>query len=416
MAPADSIAAAPTGAPTPLETLVEQYESRLNGVAREPGDLPIYQGLVARDQIAAKSGDGGPPPLALARRICALDAKLKDRLRELSTHECVILEELRTTLQPPEENWWWVEPKTLNPWWTIGAVLFLTFSVTLITDFTRRILSADPDAVGITSVAVQALLAVAATSTFTDGGKEWMERALARMGVRPQMQPRWKLASTVVLFALVFWAWLTMPGHLAWLYNNRGIAADQNGSSGGLHDYELAVALSPDFAAAHFNLGEAYEQNYLYDKATAEYQQALVLNPYDISAYANLSRLLTISNNAFTGLRVADKGVAVATDVAKRNPKRATPQTIASLKKDRAWAEFQLGFYEDAETDAKASVEVTNVAASGYCVLGKIYSQTGRTVEAQRAWKSFNAALQAPGATPPVLEPDCTRLAEAGSK
>jgi Tfp pilus assembly protein PilF len=90
-------------------------------------------------------------------------------------------------------------------------------------------------------------------------------------------------------------------------------------------------------------------------------------------------------------------------------------RTTATLRKDLAWAEDQLGFYSDAEAEAKSALQSADVAPSAYCVLGKIYTHWGKVPEARQAWKSFTASINDPKIHPPIIEPDCTRLAEAAS-
>lgn len=397
----------------PLDALAVEYKTLLCAL---PPHGPVkgealYPLLEVRDRIAAGRSNAGLS-LADVASISTLDEKLKLALKRIPLGDVQALEAWRDVVQPGEESWWWYHEKSPSPWWTVGAVLFLTFSVTLITDFTRRILSNDPDVFGILSIAVQALLAVAASSTFTDTGREWIEGFLSRAGIRPQYQPRWKLWATVVLFGLVAWAWKTMPGHLAWKYSNHGY---RNPSSDfALRDFQRAVAMSPDWPAAHFNLGSAYEKTYQYDKAMAEYQETLVLNPKDVAAYANLSRLLVIANQSYTALRAADDGFKIANQFKAGDLAQDQLNAVAALHKDRAWAEFDLGFLSDAEVDARLAAQDTAASTAANCILGKIYTKEGKLPEAGQAWKKFRD-LVASGAAPPVIEPDCQRLAEEES-
>ena len=415
MVPADLASPAPASAPAPLEDLVAQYETLLGALeAKDPPSCStVYPLLLLRDQVAAVSGrDGSVPPLAVAEKICTLDRRLRRVLMRTPLDGGATLEELRDAVQPPDQNWWWQHLRSPSPWWTVGAVLLLTFSVTLITDFTRRILSNDPDDLGILTIAVQALFAVAATSTFTDSGRQWIEAVLAHFDVKSQYQPRWKLAATGLLFAIVLTIWASVPDGLAWRSNNQAVRAENANSPEALPLYQRAIALNPEMPQAHFNLGTFYEKSYQYDKATGEYQEALVVDPEDLRAYANLSRLFILANQPFNALRVADDGVKAAAKVAAADPKRADPQTVASLHKDLAWAEFQLGFYSDAQTDAEFAAGNPNVAPSANCVLGRIFTQQGNSAQAQQAWKNFNASLQVPNVAPPIIEPDCSRMAE----
>jgi hypothetical protein len=412
MAHADVGLAAAAGEPTPLEALVAHYEVLLNQVfAACPADEDlIYRLLQVRDRIAATIRDAGlPPPLDLANRICLLDKKIKGLSAQISLDGRTTLEALRNVAQPPEQNWWWRPEPAPDLLWTIIPVTLLTLSVTMLTDFTRRILSADPDGWGIVSIAFQALCAVAATGSFTAAGRQWMERLLRLLGIRSRFRPRWKLGASSVLFVatiLVLDAW---PNHLAEYYNNRAyhyMNPNSNDLSAALGFFKRAVALDPEMTQVHFNMAVLYEQTYQYDKAIAEYQQAIVADPSHVKAYASLSRLLILANQPLSALRTA-------TDAAGLPPADAV--TMATLHKNLAWAEDQLGFYADAESDAKKALTSPDVAPAAYCVLGRIYTHWKKAPEARQAWKSFTAAIQVPNIDPTVIEPDCKHLAEAAS-
>jgi Flp pilus assembly protein TadD len=391
----------------PLVGLMERYEAVLNRLISSdpPGDTLVYELLLVRDQLAAAAGAGGSPPQCLTEGICALDEQLKTHSDRIVLHGQTSLEQLRDVVRPPDRNWWWHSENPSNPLWTIFAVLFLTVSVTMITDFTRRMLSADPDELGILSIAVQALFAVGATSTFTEGGRKWIENLLSRLGVRPKFQPRWKLVSTLALLVIVSLAWKVGPPRLAMRYNNHAYGSEETRPATALQFYQRAIALNPEMPEAHFNLGEFYEKKYEYDQAAVEYRKTIIVSPFHVKAYANLSRVLLLENQPLTALRVADHASNLPSDA----------QTAATLRKDLAWAEYELGFYSEAEADAKRAARYPDIAASANCVLGKIYTRWRKPADAERAWKSFKASIRDPNVHPPMVEPDCTRLAEAAS-
>lgn len=73
-----------------------------------------------------------------------------------------------------------------DPIWGVVAAVLLTSSVIMLTDFTHRLLGADPDGFGILSVTVQALFTVVAMSTFTKAGWSWMQNLFSRFKLHPQ--------------------------------------------------------------------------------------------------------------------------------------------------------------------------------------------------------------------------------------
>jgi hypothetical protein len=175
----------------------------------------IYEILASRDRLACAVRDAVTIPPDVAETIAHLDDRLKKCAGRMFRCGGAKLEDLRDVLQPPDASWWWYPHRAASALWTVGAVLLLTLSVTMITDFTRRLLNADPDELGIFSIAGQSLLALAATSTFTQSGQQWIEAVLARVGVRKPSQQRWKLAGTLALMLIVFPTWEWGPGRLA---------------------------------------------------------------------------------------------------------------------------------------------------------------------------------------------------------
>ncbi len=412
----------PAGPCESLETLVDEWESASRSLPAkgEVAGTSLYLLLLLRDRIAASIRNGELPSLPLAGRIARIDGKLSSARERLAEGEVQTFYDLRRSIQPPHGHWWWFHDKPSGPWWTIGAVALLTFAVTLITDFTRRILAADPGGIGIVPIAVQALLAVGATSTFAEGGRQWLEGILSRCKVPRRHLPALKLALMMALFLIVLLGWETVPRLLARYYNSLGENAksgrtDSSGSDPwsqhALGYFQRAAALDPEYIPASFNLGSAYEDSFQYEKAIAAYQQTLVLDPVDVAAYSNLTRSYIIANQPLNALRAAQNGVAVVKRYPLNNPTDDELQTIAKLHKNLAWAEFQLGFYNSAEADIALAVRHKGVAAAAFCVLGRIYTQRNEPVRAREAWENFRSAVASMKSTA-MIEPDCILLEE----
>ena len=396
------------------DVLVNNYEELLHEVnsTDKAKTAQIYQLLVARDRVAAVGRAGSPIPFSVADRICRLDAELKNALDRIALEESPNLEELCRAVQPPQQNWWWCAKPTPNPLWTIAAVLLLTLSITMITDFTRRVLSADPEGVGILSIAIQAALAVAASSTFSESGRRFLERVFWRhMPSRFLAQSKFGTALILALIVAISWKW--GPNWLGVYYNNKAFCDAFQPEclakrADGQRLFMRAIALNPAEPVWHFNVGVLYESSYEYDKATAEYQKAISLSPSYVRAYANLARLLVLSNQPLAGLRAAVDGM--------QNAPHADP-ALPTLEKDLAWAEDQLGFYKDANKDVMSALQSSDrdLRPSAYCVLAKIYTHWRKEAEARHAWEMFTSSVNDPSIHPSIIEPDCTRLAEAQS-
>ncbi len=160
-----------------------------------------------------------------------------------------------------------------------------------------------------------------------------------------------------------------------------------------------AIALYPELGFIYLNLGEVFEKFYRYDDAAEQYRKAIVANHTDPTPYNNLARVLLLNGKALTALTITDDALGLG-PAAKRD---ASP----ALLKNRAWAEYELGFYKKAIDDAK-----TSNTAAGDCVLGQIYTKLGKPAEARSSLNKFIQQNASITGTEPAVEPDCTLLAE----
>ena len=285
--------------------------------------------------------------------------------------------------------------------WDVLSVLLLAVSVTMLTDFTRRMLGADPDSWGILSVSVQAVLAFAASSMFTDSGWSWIKGALGRLHRTEHHKGAWRFGAAAVLFSVVAPMWLLAPSQLSWHYNERAYKREGINLAESLRDYQRAISLDPKQQKPHVNLGEVFEGFYRYDDAAEQYREAIVADTSDPTPYNNLARVLLLDGKAATALRITND--ALKLNASDPRVKAAKP----ALLKNRAWAEYLLGFYSQAIGDATKSN-----SAAGDCVLGKVYAKLGKTADMRSAWTTFNHRSSLEIASGPAVEPDCTLLAE----
>lgn len=281
----------------------------------------------------------------------------------------------------------------------VVSALLLAISVTMLTDFTRRLLGSDPDSLGILAISIQAAFAVAATSTFTSAGWSWVEGLSQLFGRRAEAKARWRFGLSLVLAAVVIPVWFVAPDRLASYYNARGYEIYENNhvdSAQALRDYQRAIALNPQLHQAYVNLGGLMEDYYRYDEAAEQYRKGITAQLDDPTPYSNLARVLLLSGNSLTALRIADAGLGL-------NP---SGEVKSALLKNKAWAELNLGFTSQAIADATQSN-----SAAGECILGKVYIKLGKTEAARETWNGFEQ-MNAKTSSGPAVEPDCQLLAE----
>ena len=66
------------------------------------------------------------------------------------------------------------------------------------------------------------------------------------------------------------------------------IDGDNGRYDAAIAEFKKAIAINPNDAYAHYNLGVAYRANEMYDAAIAEYKKAIAINPNDAYAHYNL--------------------------------------------------------------------------------------------------------------------------------
>lgn len=380
--------------------LLDVYEQRL--IDLKSGGS-IYALLNARDRLATALRPTDNLSRENITRALKLDSRLREALKQST--ERSLLKMYRDFVKPPKIRWWWYEGDAVSPLWTVAAVLFLTITATLLTDFAHRLLSSNPDELGIASIAFQAMCTVAAGSTFTETGEKYFSRFLRRFGIPTFKEPKWRLGIILLLFIAVFCAWRFLPLGLARMYNNRAYySTDPDKKDKYLN---RAIALDPQYRPAHFSLGSLYEGSYQYDQATAEYQKAIAAG--DPKGFNNLARLQLLNNKPLLALRITN-------DALSANG-QTDQETQAALLKNKAWAEFALGFLPEAEADARRSVTICVNFAPSYCILAKTLQKENKVLEAQRAWTSFLSSLKlkCQDRDLPASEPDCILLAQRSS-
>jgi tetratricopeptide (TPR) repeat protein len=118
--------------------------------------------------------------------------------------------------------------------------------------------------------------------------------------------------------AKTLWADELSKNPNCWLgYGNLGLAYAQKGQvQEGIHQYQKALEINPDFADAHNNLGVALFQMGQMDGAVAQYRRALEINPNSDTAYNNLGR-------ALAPMGQLDQAIALYQEALEINPNYA---------------------------------------------------------------------------------------------
>jgi tetratricopeptide (TPR) repeat protein len=103
------------------------------------------------------------------------------------------------------------------------------------------------------------------------------------------------------------------------------------------------LSTNPKYGLAYNNRGLAYQSKGDYDRAIADYNQAIKLSPKSVIAYNN-------RGNAYQGKGEYDRAIADCNQAIKINPKDALPYN------NRGWAYRNKGDYDRAIEDATTAL------------------------------------------------------------
>ncbi len=327
------------------------------------------EAILAREALSGAAADGSELAASSVVRIAELDARLRAKAPELAAAVGPsTLAAWRRVVQPPSRSWWWsldeVAAPRSNPLWTVLAAAFLTLALSLATEVSLRFLSGGPDFFGVLSSLSLALLALVASSAFTQAGGRWVERALSRRDVGRRSSGAWKAGLGFAVLLAILGLRLSLPG-VARLYNDRGVYLQQEGRvASARQSFERAVRLYPDYAAAHYNLADAQEETLEYDEAFSGYRRAIRMDERLYPAYNNLARLYI--------LRRGDPASALELLNAALEVKPQEPKVRYSLYKNRGWAHFGLGLLGQAESDLVKALDLREDGAAAHCLLAQV--------------------------------------------
>lgn len=166
--------------------------------------------------------------------------------------------------------------------------------------------------------------------------------------------------------------------------NNRGIKLKEAGELvAARKQFELALKINPDNAAAYYNLGVMYEEARKFDRAVELYQEAGFRG--FAAAYCKLPRLCLIQNKDSTesveiycqGLKLIEKEKVEDDKIVK-----------AALLTYLAWDWKEKGRFEEALEKLQAAVKLQSDRGLTYGIMAEVLEALGEDAAALEAWKN----------------------------
>ncbi|GEM_PF-674956 len=350
---------------TPLENAVQHYKDRLTileSVGTYPASIPFWQiyllrwavesrsyslmryifyqrypsyqlvinVLLARDTVDENSFNQNQDSSKTLKTINELDKRLKKQQNLIT--ETVDLAENRKLLKRPDRNWWWFFPPPVHPWdrldwlWGLLTAGFIVVSLSLAANIVPRFWAGGPSTVGsVTAIGTSLLSLLLGKESFDQAirGREALERRFEDSQIPRHLQQEVICIATGGIFVFMIGFSLSLP-QMAKFYNWRG--ERQMHEDGGWNsdklasaesNFQRAIALNPDNAEAHFNLGWLYERRQNLDEARTEYK--IAMQGGSVIARVKLARLYILddqekygTSNAVTSLLKEDSTLKLA--------------------------------------------------------------------------------------------------------
>jgi DNA-binding winged helix-turn-helix (wHTH) protein/Tfp pilus assembly protein PilF len=206
-----------------------------------------------------------------------------------------------------------------------------------------------------------------------------------RFGLSPSLWLRTHPASVLVVLLVIaaevaLVAYASVPG-VARFCNNRGVIHQQKGElRQAIREYQRALMFKSNYAEAHYNLADAYEEIPDYVKALEQYQSAIDIDPTFYPAYNNLSRLYILrEKDPGAALRLLDRAISL-------QPKE--PSVQYTLYKNYGWANLEMGQMGQAEQNLRIAVGLNPQRGSAHCLRAMVMNRQGKPNDALPEWES----------------------------
>ncbi|MEL6438115.1 MAG: tetratricopeptide repeat protein [Cyanobacteria bacterium J06621_8] len=384
-----------------LKAAVAQYESALESLKEKSTENELQQVIKARNEVGRLLRQEERGAAGIIEYLTDLDRDLEaERTRILSPENLGELAGWDNIVQPTLiETWWQGKQPVRKSWWEkldwlwSGLnLVFLTISVSLITDAASRFLKGGFDTLSALTIAVPSVLTLLTSGALTKVGKDARQYLFTKWGIVPR---RWEIATLGFSLSLLIGLVIFHQNYsfIATQFNQNGVTHyEANQLDSALSDYQRAIALKPNYAEAHYHLGLLYEDLQKLEKAQAQYQLA-VENGSDsptslplLKARNNLGRLYLLDEKYDQAIppllevfnALDEELVADSEEYQKLN---------YTVLKNLGWAQLGAGNTVEATIRLKEAIQLNEDRASGYCLLAQVYEKQEQLELANKQWQ-----------------------------
>ncbi len=163
------------------------------------------------------------------------------------------------------------------------------------------------------------------------------------------------------------------------IYNNRGNSyGDLGQHERAIEDYDKAIEINPEYAAAYYNRGNSYGDLGQHERAIEDYDKAIEINPEYAAAYSN-------RGNSYGDLGQHERAIEDYDKAIEINPE------YADAYSNRGNRYGDLGQHERAIEDYDKAIEINPEYAAAYSNRGNSYGDLGQH---ERAIEDYDKAIE----------------------
>ncbi len=399
--------------PSPaLHEALTHYDRALSNLEAISGDRPVLPSLILevltqRDAVQVVLDNLKAIPAKSVLRLSALDARLQQQKNAIATTPQ--LGHWRTLTHAAAANWWWYpDPPALHPclekryawldhldWlWTFCSLFFLTLAFTVVLATLNRVMGNRVGTAGMFPVIVQVLLTLSGgAAALTSQGRKLQEVGMARLRIpKHYWQEFSALVSLIVLLFVVGIHDFYLPNFATNRYHD-GIIYHHDGQfDSALQAYQQAIALQPDFIAAHYDLGRLYEDLERPDAAIAEYQLVVSSDPKSLDqltwlrAHNNLGRLYILQEDYQAAWIPLERALNSITRTDLENPDMGVEHY--NLQKNMGWMWWKMGRLLQADEALSQAIALNPQRAAAHCLKAQVLEAQEQSEAAIKFWQT----------------------------
>jgi tetratricopeptide (TPR) repeat protein len=359
------------------------YRSALESLqSSEKDSLPdrVIDVLMKRDSLQNILSESSKLTANELKEIESLDRSLKEQKNVIL--QVPNLAALRSLIKPPESNWWWYFSSRWDNWdwlWNGLTIAALTVSLSLVVNTSSRILSGGANSVNTLYVIGQSVLTLmVGGGALTQIGQKSYERILIQLHIPKEFWQETSCGLSWLLMVSLLGINAALP---SWAHkvNQNGLENfDNKRIESAKADFERAIAMRPNYGEAYYNLGWLYEELNDLDKAKAQYEVAVQIDPqrFDnaityVKALNNLGRLYVLKKEYGTAVRLLSQGIERANAINLQGNAEGRDDYY-NLLKNLGWARLMQERYDEAEAKLGIAIKVKPDRRAAYCLLAQV--------------------------------------------